>query len=126
VTISENLILPGIQAEVAKLRTPGSVEMRDDETERADLERRRIVVLDMAESGDIDKAERQRRLVRIDEARAKLDGRRTIEEIPTIDWTWPATRLNAVLRAIFETIELDPATFQPVSFVWRVPEWRAD
>jgi DNA invertase Pin-like site-specific DNA recombinase len=124
-TVTEKLVLPAIQAEVAHLRTPEEVEIGDDEKERADLERRRMVVLDMAESGDIDRAERQRRLMRIGDAVAKLDGRRMVEPIPPVDWSWPPERLNAVLRAMFTSIQLDPNTFQPVAFEWTVPEWRA-
>jgi len=44
--------------------------------------------------------------------------------VPAIDWSWPPKQLNGVLCALFEEIALDPVTFQPVRYSWRVPEWR--
>jgi hypothetical protein len=38
---------------------------------------------------------------------------------------WAARPLNAVLRALFDRIDLDPATFQPMYFPWTLPEWRS-
>jgi hypothetical protein len=47
-----------------------------------------------------------------------------VRAVPRIDWDWPPRQLNAVLRAIFEDVQLDPETFAPVGFTWTVPEWR--
>ncbi len=45
--------------------------------------------------------------------------------VPALDWSWEPARLNAVLRALFESIQLDTA-MMPVEFRWSVPEWRAN
>ena len=67
-----------------------------------------------------------------------LDARRVVLAVPRVDWTWPPRQVNTVLRALFDGIELDPATFQPVQngprrfgreivsgFASTMPEWRA-
>ena len=124
VTISEHLILPAIQAEAAMLRTPAQVVMADDRDAAADLEARRLRILNMFEEGHIDREERERRLARVVERQAKLDAKQVVAAIPTLEWTWTARSVNRVLRALFERIDLDPQTFQPVRFEWTVPEWR--
>jgi DNA invertase Pin-like site-specific DNA recombinase len=127
VSVTEHLILPAIRAEVARLRAPEAVQaVRDDARQRPALEARRARILDMYESGDIDKPEKDRRLSEVAEGLARLDSRRTMMAVPKVDWTWEPKKLNAVLRALFERIELDASTFQPkaTGFVWTVPEWR--
>lgn len=126
VALSEHLIMPAIRREVEHLVTPGQVDAEQpSERELAALQERRARVLDMYEAGHVDRTERDRRLDAIYDAMAKLDGRRVVLNVPSVDWTWETTKLNAVLGALFEVIELDPVTFQPVHFVWRIPEWRA-
>ncbi|CAN5705457.1 hypothetical protein BH23CHL7_BH23CHL7_20810 [soil metagenome] len=125
VSITEHLILPAIRAEADRLVTPEQLVSEGDTAQRADLEQRKARVLDMFEAGHVDRDERERRLAAINEQVARLDAHRTIAAIPRLDWTWPPKQINAVLRAMFEAIELDPATFQPVRFEWMVPEWRA-
>jgi DNA invertase Pin-like site-specific DNA recombinase len=125
VSVSEHLILPTIQAEAARLRTPQRVEGAVDADERARLEERRLRIQDMYDSGDIDRDDYRRRLAAVDEAEAAVDVRDVVLTVPAIDWTWPPRRLNGVLRALFDRIELDPETFQPIAFAWSVPEWRA-
>jgi hypothetical protein len=44
--------------------------------------------------------------------------------VPAIDWSWSAERINAVLRAMWERVELDDR-MRPVRAEWLVPEWRA-
>lgn len=125
VSVSEHLILPAIRAEVDRLVTPGEVETATgDGAARAELEARRVRILDMYEAGDIDRGERERRLAGVQEKLERLDDRQAILAVPTVDWTWPVRELNAVLRALFVSIELDRATFQPVAFSWTIPEWR--
>lgn len=124
ISISEHLILDAIREEAGHLVTPEQVERAEDGAPRAALEARRLRILDLYESGHIDKAERERRLVKVVDGLAALDDRRMVQAVPTIDWTWPPGRLNKVLRALFERIELDPRTFQPARFAWTVPEWR--
>lgn len=126
VSVSEHLILPAIRAEAEHLTTPEAVEtLSDPAGERAELEARRARVLDMYESGLIDKADRERRLQAVIAALERLDSARIIEAVPVIDWSWSPRELNRVLSAIFADVTLDPATFQPVAFTWSVPEWRA-
>ena len=125
VSISEHLILPAIRKEADTLATPEQIEtMSDPAGERAGLEARRLRVLDMFEAGHIDRADRERRLLAITDGLERLDSARIIEAVPAIAWDAPPRELNALLGAIFERIDLDPETFQPVAFTWRVPEWR--
>jgi hypothetical protein len=128
VSVSEHLILPAIRAEVARLRPPNArYTDKAPDPERAKLDAERTRVIDLYQSGDIDKSEKTRRLVRIGEREAKLQARAVVLRAPAFDWTWPVREVNAVLRAIFERIDLDPLTFQPRpdGFAWYVPEWRA-
>jgi DNA invertase Pin-like site-specific DNA recombinase len=112
VSITEGHILPAIRAEVDRLRLPERVEAATRDAARvAALEDRRARVLDMYEAGHIDRTERERRLAAIAEELARLDEHRVVLAVPSIDWTWPAKQLNAVLRALFDHIELDPVTF---------------
>lgn len=124
-TISEHLILPAIQAEAARLRAPDVVEGRADSDARAAIEARRARILDMYEAGTIDRADYQRRLAAAADAESKLDARDIVQSVPDLNWSWGPRQINGVLRALFDRVELDPATFQPVAFDWTVPEWRA-
>ena len=125
-SITETHILSAVQAEVTHLRTPELVEeIERDKTAAAALEERRRRVLDMYERGDIDRTEYTRRLAAVADALAALDAKRVVLAVPEIDWSWPPKELNGVLSALFEEIALDPTSFQPVRYGWRVPEWRA-
>ena len=124
VSVSEHLILPAIRDEAEHLRTPEQIEGEERSTERAELEARKLRILDMFEAGHIDRGERERRLAAVGESLRALDNRRMIEAVPEIDWEWAPKDLNRVLRAMFERIDLDPQTFAPVGFTWAVPEWR--
>lgn len=126
VSISEHLILPAIRAEADRLRTPERVELvAGDEARRAELEARRLRVIDLYESGDIDRADKARRLDAIVGELVAVESRRQVVEVPRIDWEAPPRSINLVLRALFARIELDPISFAPVAFAWTVPEWRA-
>lgn len=127
-SISEHIILPAIQAEVARLRTPERVRTRaGDEKKRTELEARRLRVIDMYEAGIIERAERDRRLTAVTDALAALQERAVALDVPAVDWTWPPRELNAALRALFRSISLDPASFRPLpdGYEWTVPHWRA-
>lgn len=125
-SIAERAILPAIQEEVAHLVTPGTYETTViDAKERTDLDGRRERIVDLFEAGHIDRTDRERRLSAVYEAMSRLDAKLTMEKVPTIDWTWSPIQLNVVLRALFESIELDPDSFLPVRFGWLTPEWRA-
>lgn len=125
--VAEPKLLEWVREEVEHLRLPDAIEteVAADEARLAKLARRRVQVLDMYEDELIDKAERDRRLGKIDEERAHVAVRASVIGVPAVDWTWPPETLNSVLRAIFERIQLGKDLL-PVSAVWRVPEWRAD
>jgi DNA invertase Pin-like site-specific DNA recombinase len=124
--IALSRLLPALQAEAARLRTPEAVEAPvEDQAERMALDAKRERVLDMFADGLIDKVERARRLVAIEERLNQLDAAREVVAIPgAIDWSWPPKEINAVLRAMWSRVELGP-DLMPRTFVWRAPEWRA-
>lgn len=127
-SITEAHILPAVMEEVVRLRTPESVEAtKADAAERAKLDARRERILDMYESGLIDRAERERRLAGVTDALGKLDAEQVLMAVPMVEWSWEPKVINAVLRALFDGIDLEPETFRPKpdGFHWTVPEWRA-
>jgi DNA invertase Pin-like site-specific DNA recombinase len=128
VGISENLILPKIIAEVGHLRTPEAVEVEEgDVAKRVQLEGRRLRIIDLFESGIIDRSDRDRRLAAVLDGLGRLDARRVALAVPPvsmISWSEPPRVLNGFLQAVFQRIDLDPETFQPVGYVWTVPAWR--
>jgi hypothetical protein len=117
-----------IRAEAEHLRAPSEVEATvRDERQRGVLEAKRERIIDAYVDAKVSKAQRDTRLAAIDTEFAQLDERRVVLAIPTvtdIDWADPA-KVNGVLRALFERVDLDPVTFQPTGFTWRVPEWRS-
>lgn len=123
ISISEHFILDAVKDEVAHLVTPADVEALEDNTQRLSLEARRARIADMYESGVIDRQDRDRRMEAILRGLERLDSRRLVSAVPEIDWTWGPKELNRVLRAIFTEIVLN-ADFQPITFQWRVSEWR--
>jgi DNA invertase Pin-like site-specific DNA recombinase len=124
-SVPETRVLPWVKAEAARLRTPELVALVEaDAQRRSELAAQRERVLDMYESGILDKAERDRRLSRIADHLDALDNTRRIAAVPSIDWSWPAERINAVLRALVASVELD-AQMRPLRAAWLVPEWRA-
>lgn len=124
--IRETKILPAVMAEASRLRVPDRVAMNEvDEERRKALAARRSRVLDMYESGLIDKTDRDGRLYVIADELERLDAEtRLVDVPPAIDWRWPPGRINAILRAMWERVELGP-DLMPTRFVWNVPEWRA-
>ena len=123
--VAEREVLPWVMAEAARLRTPELIELMEANAQRrAELAGQRERVLDMYQSGILDKAERDRRLAALADRLDALDNTRRIATVPRIDWDWPAAQINAVLRALFAAVDLD-ATMRPVRAEWLVPEWRA-
>ena len=125
--VANSKIMPALMAEAARLRAPSAVEVAAAGTERREaLSAKRSRIIDSYADGAIGKADRDARLRDVDEALERLDAETRIVDLPAeVDWTWPPRQLNAVLRAIWERVELGPDLL-PVRFVWRVPEWRAD
>jgi DNA invertase Pin-like site-specific DNA recombinase len=127
--VTEPVLLEWAKDEAAHLAIPAStVELVSERSsERAELDERRARILDMFEAGHVTRDEREARLAPIYDALERLDreaGAVSLAAIPEIDWSWPAERLNAVLRAIWERIELGP-DLRPIRAKWLVPEWRA-
>jgi hypothetical protein len=123
----ERPILAWAQAEAARLRVPGkAVQIEErDQLATTRLETRRARVIDTYVDGAISKNERDRRLRLLDAEAEKLAAQNHLAQIPqAINWTWEPARLNAVLRALWDHVQLD-ADMKPVEAVWRVPEWRS-
>ena len=87
-----------------------------------------MVIADMYEAnGPGWRDEYQRRIAAVKADEAKLDEQEAdtaIIDVPDLDWTWPPEQANAVLRALWDHVELDEQ-MQPLQAEWRVPEWRA-
>ena len=123
--VSERRLLPVVRDEVARLRPPEAVLLAEqDSARRTELDGRRRRVLDNYEDGFTDKAERDRKLEAISAELERLDATSRLVEVPELDWSWPAAKINGVLRAILEVIELNEHMV-PTRFVWTVPEWRS-
>lgn len=130
--VPEKRILPWVMAEAARLRPPfDAVEVeRERHVERDRLEARRIVIADMYEaSGPTWRGEYQRRMATVKADEERLDTKEVataVLAIPdAIEWqTWTPEQINAVLRAMWDHVELD-TTMRAVSAEWTVPEWRA-
>lgn len=123
--VREGAILEWAKAEAARLRTPDAVEIAEQDTgRRAALEAQRERLGWAVTDGLLTREQAQQRAAVLDEQLDALDGRAEVVEIPGVTWDAPPRELNAVLRALWEYVELD-ATMQPVRAEWRVPEWRA-
>lgn len=125
--ISEFKLMPWVTQEAARLRVPGAVEtvVAEGEDQQVGLQAKRDRIIDAAMDGIITKVERDRRLADVDAALARVATRIEVVAVPpAIDWTWEPGDINAVLRAMWERVELDER-LMPVRAEWRVPEWRA-
>lgn len=125
-SVAEPQVLPWAMAEAARLAVPADdVALNEEnEAERSRLEAKRDRVIDAYADGAIDKAERDRRLVKIDEAIGKLNRTAVIVALPAIRWDRPPEAVNAALRALWSEVTLGP-DMRPVRAEWLVPEWRA-
>jgi len=124
--VSESKLLPWVKAEAARFRVPfEEIEIREqDEGRRLELEARRQRVIDNYEDALIDKAERDKKLLKIGDELATLEAADRVLDVPqAIDWSWEPKAINGVLRALWDHVELD-ADMHPVRAEWRVPEWR--
>lgn len=125
VSIAEHLILPAIEAEAARYWDPEESDPRPGvaERQREELLARRERVVESRLDGLIDRAEAAQKVGEID---AELNN---LVKPKRPDYRLPRQRApkeqNTILRQLFERIDLDPGTFQPVSFTWRNPEWRS-
>lgn len=126
VTIAESKILPWAIAEAARLRVPERVLVaaETDRTRSVDLEARRRRIIDNYEDGLIDRSQRDAKLLAIANALERLSAVEGVVSVPTLDWTWPPPQINSILRALWQSVDLDQE-LRPVAANWAVPEWRA-
>jgi hypothetical protein len=125
-SVPEQVVLDWVKEEAGRLRTPERVQLAEENAgARAVLESRRLRVLDIYEAGHIDAADRDHRLAVIVEETSKLDSQERLVEVPDLNWTWPPERINAVLRAMWDHVQLDER-MRPMSAAWIIPEWRQD
>ena len=122
VTISETLILPAIEDEAALYRDPSEDDIEAVERRRASLSERRQRVLSALLDGIIDRPTANAEIRDIDVALAKLDVPAKSDH--RMVGGMSPREVNAILRDLFESIDLDPKSFQPVEFHWRNPAWR--
>ena len=126
--VNEPALLDWAKVEAAHLAVPADHAAQGERSaDRSELDDRRTRILDMFEAGHLTRDEREARLAPVYEAMERLDreaGAGILSAIPDIDWDWPPERLNPVLRALWERIDLG-LDLRPVSAEWTVPEWRA-
>lgn len=122
--ISEHLIMSAVEDEAARYWNPdemdGTTGPDTRATRREDLEARRQRVVEARLDGLLDRAAAARQCAEID---AEL-GRLTAPGPFEINLAMTPREMNISLRLLFEWIDLDPVTFQPVHFEWVDPAWR--
>jgi hypothetical protein len=126
-SIADRYIMPVIRAEADRLQIPfDGVELgQDDPAGRESLaERKRRLGLAFA-AGALDEETFRAELWAVEKQFERLDAAAEIVDIPTLDWSAPAPAINAVLRTLFEVVQLGP-DMKVAEIVWRVPEWRRE
>jgi site-specific DNA recombinase len=124
-SIPEKRILPWVRDEVSRLRIPDAVTMAvDNAAARAALAGRAERANELYIAGAISRERHAAETAALAAELDRLGDAETVVAVPAIDWTWPAGRINAVVRNVLAYVELDPQ-MQPVRAAWLVPEWRA-
>lgn len=123
-SIAEHLILPAIEAEAAMYREPDMIDLDEIEARRQRLSDRRSRVVEARLDGLIDRDDARAQVAEIDRELAELTRPAAPERDLRMVAGMAPGEINAVLRNLFERIDLDPDTFMPVEFVWRNPSWR--
>ncbi len=126
-TVQEMYVLPFVQARVDALEPPGDrVKMAEDTAARrealnARMERNRFLFLDDPDYGQ---GAYEAEKARVTDALGALDNAETVVDLPRIDWTWPATDVNRLLRRLIDHVVLGP-DLRPIDVVWRgrIAEW---
>lgn len=122
--IRESIVTDWAQEEAALLTPPDAVRLANQNAEkRAELSARRERLGWAVADGLLDRAVAAERASSIDAELNDLNSQERVIVVPRINWSWPTMHLNAVLRAMWEYVELDEA-MQPVRAKWKVPEWR--
>jgi hypothetical protein len=130
--VREAALLPIIRAEADRLRVPNAagraanaVAIGDtDANGRESLaERRRRLGLAFA-AGALDEPTFRAELAAVDASVERIEAAAEIVELPPLDWSQPPEIVNAILRALFEPIQLG-ADMGVSEIRWRAPELRA-
>ena len=126
-SVSEPILLRWARDEAARLLVPdGLVIDTDADAERAAIEARIRRVGDRYELGELPEVEYRAKVAELRAEAARIERRQAAPIIPpAIRWDWPPRQLNAVLRALWDHVELG-ADLRPVRAEWRVPEWRRE
>lgn len=123
--IAESKLLPWLQSLIVDSRVnheakfgtrPAAVAASAEQLAALDAERDRV--LDMYQSGDIDKAEKGRRITAVEAKRSALSATSSWLGLgPIIDWNGTAVAINAALRRLLKRIELDEDLL-PIRAIW--------
>jgi DNA invertase Pin-like site-specific DNA recombinase len=119
--LSVSNIMPWVAQEAARFTPPADVVQLGEASaeERAALERQREQLGWAVADGLLDREKAKARADEIDAALAALDLQEQLVDVPeSIDWRWPADRLNRILRTYWSHIELDER-LRPVRAEWR-------
>jgi DNA invertase Pin-like site-specific DNA recombinase len=132
--VAESRLYPVIRAEADRLRVPGDAVALGEQNEDALgnlAERKRRLAMAFADTL-LSEEEYREQVDAIGKQVERLDAAAEIVDLPALDWSQPPEIVNAILRAMFEPIQLDAnmnivtgADGRP-EILWRVPEWRAD
>lgn len=125
VYVSERAVLPFVREEADRYEPPRAIrsaEERDGERKEI-VERRELLALAMA-SKALSKERWQKEDAELVAQLDALDNAGRVVVLPDgVDWSWPTTHINAVLRSFLSHIVLD-ANLRPVRAEWLLKEWR--
>jgi DNA invertase Pin-like site-specific DNA recombinase len=124
VSIAEHLILPAIEEEAARYWNPDEHDASPDRAaaRTAELVARRQRIVEARLDGLVPRDDARRQVAEIDsELNRLVEPKRPDLRLPA---GMSPKEINASFHALFERVDLDPVTFQPVNFVWRNPAWR--
>jgi DNA invertase Pin-like site-specific DNA recombinase len=120
-SVAEARILPWVMAEAGRWTAPGDYAQvaEDTDARRAELteQRRRLAVT--YSRGALDDATYAAEDEALTAELADLDAQGAEREIVPIDWTWDAADINAILREMWTSVQLDDDLL-PVRAEWRV------
>jgi DNA invertase Pin-like site-specific DNA recombinase len=117
VSISEHLILPDVEAEAALYRDPDENDIAAIERRRRTLLERRGRVLRALFDGVAKRDEANAELREMDLELARMDAPPP-RDLRLVTAMTPR-EVNAILRDLFESIDVDANTFRPIAFRWR-------
>lgn len=131
-SISERRLLPWVMAEAGRFEqvqrerlATFEAEVARDDAKRDALEARRLRLLDQYEAGDISRERYRDRLAAIADELAQVETVATVVDVPPIDWAGDPKAINALLRTLWDHVQLD-ADLRPVEAAWKLPpDWIA-